>query len=304
MNLISIHELEKDFIEEVFSKTAFLKGKEKQEKLLPGKTLALIFEKPSNRTRVSFEIAMFQLGGYSVYLGQSDIRLGEREPVKDVGKVLSRYVDGIVIRTFAHERVTEMAGSSTVPVINGLSNKLHPCQVLSDIYTIREKVGNRKIKVAFVGDGNNVAHSWLYASAKMGFDLVVACPPGCEPSPEIVREALDTAKETGSGIEVIGNASEAVKDADVIYTDVWASMGEEDEIEERKGIFADFSVNDDLIGKAGKDVLVMHCLPAHRGEEITDSVMDGPNSIVFDQAENRMHVQKAILLLLLGGTHG
>lgn len=302
MNLISINDLERSFIEEIFSKTSLLKeGKVSEKNPLSGKTLALIFEKPSNRTRVSFEVAMFQLGGYAIYLGQDDIQLGLREPVKDVAKVLSRYVDGIVVRTFAHERVSEMAEYSDVPVINGLSDRLHPCQVLSDIYTIREKMGNRKVKVAFVGDGNNVAHSWLYASAKVGFDLAIATPSGYEPLQEIVREALEMAKKTGSKIEVLGDAIEAVRGADIVYTDVWASMGKEKEKEKRKKTFRNFRVTGELIKKTGKDTLVMHCLPAHRGEEIAGDVIDGPASVVFDQAENRLHVQKAILLLLIGG---
>ncbi len=302
MNLISIHELERDFIEEIFSKTSLLKeGGFPKKEPLSGKTLALIFEKPSTRTRVSFEVAMFQLGGSSIYLGQDDIQLGVREQVKDVGKVLSRYVDGIVMRTFAHERIVEMAEAADVPVINGLSDKLHPCQVLSDIYTIREKAGMRKIKVAFIGDGNNVAHSWLYGAAKVGFDLAIATPPGYEPLPEIVQSAIETAKKTGSKIEVLGDAFEAVVDADIVYTDVWASMGKEEEKEKRKEIFGNFRVTEKLIKKTGKDTLVMHCLPAHRGEEITEGVIDGPASVVLDQAENRLHVQKAILLLLLGG---
>jgi ornithine carbamoyltransferase len=301
MNLISIHELERDLIEEIFSKTSLLKeGRGSEKEPLSGKTLALIFEKPSIRTRVSFEVAMFQLGGHSIYLGQDDIQLGVREQVKDVGKVLSRYVDGIVVRTFAHERVVEMAEAADVPVINGLSDKLHPCQVLSDIYTIREKKGKGKIKVAFIGDGNNVAHSWLYGAAKVGFDLAIAAPPGYEPLPEIVKSALETAKKTGSNIEVLGDAREAVVDADIVYTDVWASMGEEEEREKRKKIFSNFRVTRELIKKTGKDTLVMHCLPAHRGEEITGDVIDDPESVVLDQAENRLHVQKAILLLLLG----
>ncbi len=300
MNLISIHKLERDFIEEIFSKTSLLKeGKVSAKNPLSGKTLALVFEKPSMRTRVSFEVAMFQLGGYSICLGQNDIQLGVRENVKDVGKVLSRYVDGIVVRTFAHEKVLEMAESSDVPVINGLSDRLHPCQALSDIYTIREKKGNRKVKVSFIGDGNNVAHSLLYASAKVGFDLTIGTPSGYEPSKKIVQEALETAKKTGSKIEILGDAIEAVRDADIVYTDVWASMGKEEEREKRKKSFRNFCVTGELIKKTGKDTLVMHCLPAHRGEEIAGDVIDGPNSIVLDQAENRLHVQKAILLLLL-----
>lgn len=302
MNLISINEFERDFIEEIFSKTSLLKEVPAAEKrALSGKTLALVFEKPSIRTRVSFEVAMFQLGGYSIYLGQDDIKLGVREQIKDVGKVLSRYVDGIVVRTFAHEIVSRIARVSEVPVINGLSDMLHPCQVLSDIYTIREKKGKKKVKVAFIGDGNNVAHSWLYGSAKVGFDLSIATPKGYEPRKEIVQSALETAKKTGSKIEILEDAARAVRGADIVYTDVWASMGQEEENKKRKKIFSNFQVTQELIKKTGKETLVMHCLPAHRGEEITADVIDGPNSIVLDQAENRMYVQKAILLLLLGG---
>ncbi len=301
MNLISIHDLKREVIEEIFSRTRDFKDKRTSaEAPLSGKTLALIFEKPSGRTRVSFEVAMFQLGGHSIYLGQGDIQLGVRESIGDAGKVLSRYVDGIVLRTFAHGRVLEMAQASNVPVINGLSDRLHPCQVLSDIYTIREKRGDGRMKVAFVGDGNNVAHSWLYGAAKVGWNLSIATPPGYEPLPEIVREALEDAKESGAGIEVTNDAAAAAKGADVVYTDVWTSMGNEEEKGEREQAFESYRVTEELLKKTGKDSLVMHCLPAHRGEEITDAVMDSPQSIVFDQAENRLHVQKGILSLLLG----
>ena len=300
MDLISIHDITKDVMEDIFTRTKQMKdGKPAAAAPLSGKTLALIFEKPSNRTRVSFEVAMFQLGGHSIYLDHSSVRLGARESVGDVGKVLSRYVDGIVIRTFAHSRVMEMAQGSTVPIINGLSDRLHPCQVLSDIYTIYEKKGEGKVKVAFLGDGNNVVHSWLYGAAKIGWQLSVATPPGYEPLPEIVKEALEDGKKTHAGIEITNDPAKAVRDADVVYTDVWASMGNEDEKEKRKKAFMGYQVNKELLGKTGKDSLVMHCLPAHRGEEITDDVIDGPQSIVLDQAENRLHVQKAILLLLL-----
>ena len=302
MNLISIHDLKRDVIEDIFSRTRDFKEKGASgEAPLSGKTLALIFEKPSGRTRVSFEVAMFQLGGYSIYLGRGDVQLGVRESIGDAGKVLSRYVDGIVLRTFAHGRVLEMAQASSVPAINGLSDRLHPCQVLSDIYTIREKRGNDRMKVAFIGDGNNVAHSWLYGAAKVGWELSIAVPPGYEPLPEIVREALEDAKESGAGIEVTNDVTKAVKGADVVYTDVWTSMGNEGEKGKREKAFESYQVTEELLKKTGKDSLVMHCLPAHRGEEITDAVMDSPQSIVFDQAENRLHVQKGILSLLLGG---
>ncbi len=300
MDLISIHDITRDMMEDIFTRTKQMKnGKSVAAAPLSGKTLALIFEKPSNRTRVSFEVAMFQLGGYSIYLDHSNVQLGVRESVGDVGKVLSRYVDVIVVRTFAHGRVMELAHGSTVPIINGLSDKLHPCQVLSDIYTIYEKKGEGKVKVAFVGDGNNVSHSWLYGAAKIGWQLSVATPPGYEPLPEIVKEALEDGKKTHAGIEITNDPAKAVRDADVVYTDVWASMGNEDEKEKRRKVFMGYQVNKELLGKTGKDSLVMHCLPAHRGEEITDDVIDGPQSIVLDQAENRLHVQKAILLFLL-----
>ena len=307
-DLISIRDLKKEEVEEIFSKTSMLKGLSSEEAngeklrgvLLSGKTLALIFEKPSMRTRISFEVAMRKLGGHSICLGQNEIQLGVRESIGDIGKVLSGYVDGIVLRTFAHSNVIELAESASVPVINGLSDRLHPCQVLSDIYTIHEKKGSGKVKVAFIGDGNNnVAHSWLYGAAKTGLDLSIATPHGYEPLQEIVEEAIDDARESGAKIEVMNDAADAVKGADIVYTDVWASMGKEEEREQRKKVFEGYQLTQELLEKTGKNSLVMHCLPAHRGEEITDAVIDGPNSIVFDQAENRLHVQKGVLLYLL-----
>ncbi len=301
MNLISIKDLQLGFIEEIFEKTARLKRRLPEDALiLAGKTLALLFEKPSTRTRVSFEVGMFHLGGHTLYLSKDEVQLGVRESISDVARVLSRYVDGTVLRTFAHETIVEFAGCSSVPVINGLSDKFHPCQVLGDIFTIREKLGGRKVKVAYIGDGNNVCNSWLYGAAKTGMDLSVAAPRGYRPPAEIVEDAMACARDSGAEIEVLTDPVKAVKGADIVYTDVWASMGREDEKEERRKVFSDYRLNSHLLGETGKKSLVMHCLPAYRGEEITDEVMDGPQSIVFDQAENRMHVQKAILVMLMG----
>lgn len=301
MNLVSIKDLDRSFIEEIFGEAGRLKKIPRGSELpLAGKTLALLFEKPSTRTRVSFEVGMFQLGGYTLYLSRDEVRLGERESIPDVARVLSRYVDGVVLRTFSHGTVEEFAAWASVPVINGLSDRLHPCQVLADIFTIREKLGGGKLKVAYVGDGNNVCHSWLYGAAKTGMNLSVACPEGYGPGQEIVEEARMCARDSGAGIEVVSDPVKAVKDADVVYTDVWASMGREAEKNERRAVFSAYRVDAVLLGKTGKKTLVMHCLPAYRGEEITDEMMDGPRSIVFDQAENRMHLQKAVLAILMG----
>jgi ornithine carbamoyltransferase len=308
-DLVSIKDLTSKEIEDIFSLTDKLKkNKDKFSSILVGKTLALIFQKPSNRTRVSFEVGMYQLGGYSIYLGPDEISLGVRESIKDVAKTLSQYVDGIVLRTFDHRNVLEMAKFATVPVINGLSDSSHPCQALADIYTIREKFSRlpqnagRKFKgiiLAYVGDGNNVCNSLLYASAKVGLNINIGAPEGYEPDRTVLKEAQSIARAKNAAINLFNSPKEAVKGADVIYTDVWASMGQEKEAEERKKIFKDFQVSRDLIRLAKKNALIMHCLPAHRGEEITDEVIDSRNSIVFEQAENRLHVQKAILTTLL-----
>jgi len=267
---------------------------------LAGKTLALVFEKPSNRTRVSFEVGMYQLGGYSVYLSPGEINLGVRESVADVAKTLSRYVDAIVMRTFEHNKVKELARHSSVPVINGLSDFSHPCQALADIYTIREKLGALKGKtLAYVGDGNNVCNSLLYASARVGLNMNVATPKGYEPDGSVFSSARATGAACGTKLHLTNEPKDAVDGADVVYTDVWASMGQEKEALKRKKIFKEFQVNVALLKKAKKGVLIMHCLPAHRGEEISAEVIDSKDSVVFDQAENRMHVQKAILIKLL-----
>lgn len=296
-NLISIQDLTKAEIEDIFNLTDKLKkDKAKFSKVLQGKTIALIFQKPSNRTRVSFEVGMYQLGGNSIYLAPNEINLGVRESIKDVAKTLSRYVDGIVLRTFEHKNVLELAEYATVPVINGLSDFSHPCQALADIYTIKEKLPDlKKVTLAYVGDGNNVCNSLIFACAKLGMAMNIATPKGYEPQAEVIAQV----KGKGSRINLGNDPFAAVKAADVIYTDVWTSMGQEKEAEQRRRIFKDFQINTGLIGLAKKGALVMHCLPAHRGEEITDQAIDSPTSVVFDQAENRMHVQKAVLIKLL-----
>jgi len=293
-DLVSIQDLSNKDVAELFELTAKLKNnKAKFANELVGKTLALVFQKPSNRTRVSFEVGMYQLGGNSFYLAPHEVSIGVRESVQDVAKTLSRYVDGIVLRTFEHKNILEMAEASRVPVINGLSDFSHPCQALADVYTIKEKFKKTKgVTLAYVGDGNNVCTSLVFTAAKSGLNLNVATPSGYEPKKDILAQAKGSIKVTNS-------AAEAVKGADVVYTDVWASMGKEEEIQARKNIFQPYQLNSSLLKSAKKGCLVMHCLPAHRGQEITDEVIDGKNSIVFDQAENRMHVQKAILIKLL-----
>jgi ornithine carbamoyltransferase len=311
-DLISIKDLTTKEIDDLFDLTVKLKkNKSKFNKALTGKTLALIFQKPSNRTRVSFEVGMYQLGGNSIYLSPNEINLGVRETVKDVAKTISRYVDGIVLRTFEHQNCLDMAAAAGVPVINGLSDFSHPCQALADFFTIGEKFARlsqssqkagRRLKgltLAYVGDGNNVCNSLIFAAARTGMNIAVATPSGYAPDAQVVKESKEVAKETGSQIRITEDPLSAVNGANVVYTDVWASMGQEDEISKRKIIFKDFQINARLLTNAATGVLVMHCLPAHRGEEITDEIMDSKNSVVFDQAENRMHVQKAILIKLL-----
>ncbi len=302
-DLISIKDLKVEEIEHLFSLTSELKGKAKDfSQSLSGKSLGLIFLKPSLRTRVSFDVGMSQLGGHTVYLAPEDIKFGTREAIKDFGSVLSRYLDVLVARTFSHQQLAELAVSATIPVINGLTDLFHPCQALGDLFTIKEKKGILKgAHLSYIGDGNNVAHSLLYGCAKLGVNLTVAAPQKYQPRPEIVKEASTLAQISGAKIALADNPSAAAKAADIIYTDVWTSMGSESEYKKRKKDFQGFQVSRELISSAKPDCLIMHCLPAHRGEEITDEVIDGPNSVVFDQAENRMHVQKAILLMLLGG---
>ncbi len=263
----------------------------------PGRVLACVFAKPSLRTRVSFEVAIRQLGGTSLYITDQEIGLGKRESVHDVAQVLSRFVDAIMIRTFAQSDVDQLARHATVPVINGLTDLLHPCQVMGDILTVEEHLGTIEDKtVVMVGDGNNLAHSWLTAAMRFPFTFKLACPPGYEPDEAIVRQA-DAA---GAMFEITNDPREAVAGAHVVYGDVWTSMGQEAESQKRLRDFTGFQINDDLLAAADPSCIVLHCLPAHRGEEITDSIMDGPRSAVFDQAENRLHAQRAILALLMG----
>jgi len=299
-DLISIADLSREEIEEIFSLVRRLKADLKEgwpHPLLAGKTLAMIFEKPSLRTRVTFEAGMVQLGGYAIYLSPPDIGLGTRESPADVARNLGRWVDLIMVRTFSHEVVLELARHAPVPVINGLSDLLHPCQVLADCFTLIEKRGRLdSLKVAFVGDGNNVVNSWLNAATRFPFHFALACPPGYEPNAEISRRAR---QQSPGRVVITHSVEEAVRGADVIYTDVWTSMGQEKERAPRREAFQPYQVNASVLAMAQKDVLVMHCLPAHRGEEITDEVLDGPHSIVLDQAENRLHVQKGIMVWLL-----
>lgn len=267
---------------------------------LQGKMLGLLFQKPSTRTRVSFEAGMNQLGGQAMVLPMADIQLSRGESIADTARVLSRYLDGLVIRTFDHATVEEWAREATIPVINGLTDLSHPCQALSDLLTIQEKKrGLRGIKIAYVGDGNNVTNSLIEASAKMGISIAVGCPPGYLPDQHIIDWARAEAQETGAAVEIHHDPHVAVKDADVVYTDVWISMGREREQARRLKTLAPYQLNERLLKRAKPDAIVMHCLPAHRGEEITAAVLDGPQSVILDQAENRLHVQKAVLVRLL-----
>lgn len=267
---------------------------------LKGKILGMIFEKSSTRTRVSFEAGMLQLGGQALYLNSQDLQLGRGESIADTAKVLSSYVDAIMIRTFSHQTIEELAYHATIPVINGLTDLYHPCQALADLLTIMEKKGELVgQKLVYVGDGNNVAHSLMIASAKLGMDITIATPPGYEPNSIVIKKAQHFAAESGAKIKIMNNAKEAVKGADAIYTDVWTSMGQETENEKRLSDFQKFQVNDELVDNAKNDFVFLHCLPAHRGEEVSASVIDGPNSAVFQQAGNRLHVQKALLSEIL-----
>ena len=300
-HLESLQEFNKDELLAFVNRAITLK-KERlagaQHQQLAGKTVGLIFEKVSTRTRVSFESAMYGLGGQVIFLSGRDTQLARSEPLKDMARVMSRYVDGLVVRTFGQEVVTELAKYATVPVINALTDLHHPCQILSDIMTVVEKKGAlEKLKVAWIGDGNNMANSWIQAAAILGFELVLACPEGYDPDSQILGEALQKAEKP---ITLLHNPEEAMIDADVINTDVWASMGQEEEQEEREKIFAPYQVNSELMAKAPADAIVLHCLPAHREEEITDAVLESAQCVAFDQAENKMHMHKAILEKLLG----
>lgn len=303
-SLVSNSDFTKEEMEYLFDLTKELKAKQKKgEKhhILAGKTLGMIFEKSSTRTRVSFEAGMYHLGGYALYLSSSDLQLGRGETIADTAKVLSRYLDGIMARTYAHKTIEELAKYGTVPVINGLSDLEHPCQVLCDYFTVLEKKGHLKgVTLTYIGDGNNMANSLLIAGARLGVNVNISHPGGYSPDKNIIEQAKKESEKTGAAINIGSDIETYIKNSDVIYTDVWVSMGQEKEKEERLKVFKAYQVNKLLMSKAKKDVIVMHCLPAHRGEEITDEVMDSPNSIVFDQAENRLHIQKAIMASLMG----
>ncbi len=297
-HLLSVTDAKKDIFE-ILELAGNFKEDPYGKKPLKNKTLAMIFEKASTRTRISFEVAMLHLGGNPLYLSASDMQLGRGEIIEDTANVLSRYVDGVMIRAIKHEDVLLFAQNSNVPVINGLTDKEHPCQSLTDIFTIFEHKNSYQVKMAYLGDGNNVCNSLLLTCALVGMDLTVVCPAGYEPDQEIFEKALMYAEETGSNIEITSNVPDGVKDADVIYTDVWVSMGDEAEKLQRLIDLNDYQVNMELLKHAKPDAIVMHCLPAIRGQEITDEVMKSSQSVIWDQAENRMHVETAILFKLL-----
>ncbi|WP_312563208.1 ornithine carbamoyltransferase [Anaerospora sp.] len=304
-DLLSIHDLSTSEVYEILELSRELKQKQQQgieHHILKGKTLGMIFQKSSTRTRVSFEVGMWQLGGSALFLSANDLQIGRGEPVRDTARVLSRYVDGIMIRTFSHAEVEELAHYASIPIINGLTDLLHPCQALADIFTVVEHKGDLKgLKMAYIGDGNNMANALLHVCAKVGMDITVATPAGYEPDKRMVAQAQSAAALSGSRITITNQPLAAAEGADVLYTDVWASMGQEAEQMARRRVFADFQINSHTLAVANKDAIVLHCLPAHRGEEITNDVIEGPQSVVFDEAENRLHVQKAIMALLMGG---
>ena len=303
-DMLSIHDLSVDEVQEILALAKELKAKQKagiEHHLLKGKTLGMIFEKSSTRTRVSFETGMYQLGGQALFLSNRDLQLGRGEPIKDTARVLSRYLDGIMIRTFGHDRVEELAKWADVPVINALTDLLHPCQVLTDLLTIQEHKGKnlKGLKMAYVGDGNNMTNSYMYGCAKTGMTFVAAPPADYRPDETVTKQAIEDAKLTGASITLVTDPKEAVKDADIVVTDTWASMGQEDEHDARKKIFAPYQVNKELLAGADKRVIVMHCLPAYRGEEITEEVLEANADVIFDEAENRLHTQKAIMALTM-----
>jgi len=300
MHLLRVFDLEKRAIDELITMAASLKDRHKRgipHQPLRGRVLGLIFEKSSTRTRVSFEVAMYHLGGSAIFLNPGDSQIGRGEPIKDTARVMSGYIDAVVMRTFGHDKLEEYAKYSTVPVINGLTDAHHPCQVLADILTVVEQKGGYEgMKVCWVGDGNNMANSWIEAAARLGFELRLACPPGYTPDKGLLSDV-----GAGDNIKVMDSVEDAVRGVDIINTDVWASMGQEAEQVKREAAFSGYQINKKLLGLAGKDAIVLHCLPAHRGEEITDDVIEGPQSLVWEQAENRLHMQKAILERLLCG---
>jgi ornithine carbamoyltransferase len=298
-DLLNIYDLETADFDKIWKKAAKLKKSLKEGKShasLKGKTLGMIFDKSSTRTRISFEVGMYQLGGIALFLNSRDTQIGRGESISDSARMMSRYLDGIMIRTFSQKSVEDFAGNASIPVINGLTDLLHPCQILSDLFTIKEKKGSYdKLKIAYIGDGNNIANSWIEAAARLPIELSLACPKGYDPDAKIMARGKKEAKE---GITLYRDPMEAAQNADVLYTDVWVSMGQESEDKERKKIFKNYQINKKLLKEAKKDAIVMHCLPAHRGEEISSDVIDGSQSVVIDQAENRLHVQKAILEIL------
>lgn len=300
-DFLMVRDFSKEEILETFETAAKMKANRREySEALKGETLALIFEKPSLRTRVTFDVGIQQLGGYSIYLSPNEINLGKRESVYDVAKNLERMVQGIMIRTFAHQIVDDMAKWASIPIINGLTDFTHPCQAMADFFTISEVKGKLEgLKLCYVGDGNNVAHSLMFAGARLGVDVTVACPKGYEPNLVAYNQAVEDAKESGAKIEVVHDPKVGVKGADVVYTDVWASMGQETEAAERKRIFSPYQVNQELMDAANSGAIFMHCLPAHRGDEVTDEVIDAPYSVVFQEAGNRLHAQKAIMYKLM-----
>jgi ornithine carbamoyltransferase len=301
-DFISVKDWSTDELNETLAAALKVKADpQKYSRKLEGKALAMILEKPSLRTRVSFEVGIRQLGGYSICLTEAEIKLGKREATRDVARNLERMVDGIMIRTFKQENAEKMAEYANIPVINGLTDFSHPCQAMADYMTILELKQNlRGLKIAYIGDGNNVAHSLIYGAVRLGAYLAVASPKGYEPDSEVVRWARENAQATGCGLEILQDPVAAAKDADVIYTDVWASMGVESEAAQRRLVFQSYQVNDSMVRHAKPDFIFMHCLPAHRGEEVSDSVIESAHSVVFQQAENRLHAQKAVLLALMG----
>ncbi len=295
-NLLSLSTLDKEDFDYLLTRALELKQRHEQnisDLPLAGKTVGLIFEKPSTRTRISFEVATSQLGGASIFINSQETQMSRDEPIKDTARVLSNYLDCLVIRTYDQKIIEEFEKFSTIPVINALTDLYHPCQILSDLMTVVEyKGGYKGLKIAWVGDGNNVANSWINAAGILDLNLVLACPENYQPNPESIKSALAAGK---GKIEIIADPVQAVENADVIYTDVWASMGQEEELEKRKQLFKPFQVNSKLVSMAAKDAIIMHCLPAHRGEEISDKVMEGEQSVIWDQSENKLHMHKAIL---------
>ncbi len=297
-DFLNISDLNKGEILDLIDYAIYLKKDKYKDQTLKNKSIGMVFMKPSTRTRISFEVGIYQMGGQPIYIQGSSTQMSRGEDIKDTGRVLSRYLDGLVIRTYSHKEVEELAKYFNKPVINALTDYLHPCQILADLQTIYERFGSiEKIKVAFVGDGNNVANTWIIAGGLIGFNISVATPKGYEPSKSAVEEGMNLAKNTGGNIHITNDPVEAVKDADVVYTDVWVSMGQENE-DEKKNVFKDFSITEDLLSHASKNVIVMHCLPAHKGEEISEDVFERFSDVIFEEAENRLHSQKALMNLL------